>query len=147
MSCVHSDLLDGDILYLMHRSCRHVHRIHIVGAAEVFFLREVEKKKMMDFYAAEAREEEKKERSLKTKWIKILETEMNEEKKEEEKKHNACESERRGTVSRVDTVYQLMGERNRERFKRLNAGTTRKHFHKYLGVMNLVKAAVPQGKT
>ena len=83
---------------------------------------------------------------MKTKWIKILESEMNEEK-EEEKKHNACESERRGTVSRVDTVYQLMGERNRERFKRLNAGTTRKHFHKYLGVMNLVKAAVPQGKT
>ena len=74
------------------------------------------------------------------------ESEMNEEK-EEEKKHNACESERRGTVSRVDTVYQLMGERNRERFKRLNAGRTRKHFHKYLGVMNLVKAAVPQGKT
>ena len=89
---------------------------------------------------------EKKKEAEKEKKKKILESKMNGEKEEEEK-HDSCE--RRVTVSQVDDVYQLMGERNRERFKQLNAGTTRKHFSKYLGVMSLVKAAtgtVSQGK-
>ena len=88
-------------------------------------------------------EDEKKKEMEKKKEAEKVESKMNGEKEEEEEKHDLCE--RRVTVSQVDDVYQLMGERNRERFKQLNAGTTRKHFSKYLGVMSLVKAATGTG--